>query len=388
MDTTAPASLRPHYTAFLRPGRILLTGHSHQAWPDVARGAIVEAFEDAAAHVDDKWGRAMQRGEAVRRAVSTRVGCRPEDVALAPNTHELGFRFLSAMPLERRHVVTTTGEFHSLARQLRRLAEAGVAVTAVPAEPVETLAERVAAAVRPDTAAVAMSTVLFGNAAVVPHVEAAVEAAAKVGAGCLLDAYHAFQVMPLDVSRWPTAFVLGGGYKYAQWGEGACWMRVPEGCTLRPVHTGWFSDFAGLEAGASAGPIGYGPDNAHRFAGSTYDPTSHYRAAAVADFFDAQGLDVPTLRGISLRQTGRILDGVTAGGLEVVSPRAAEARAGFVAVRVPGASEVVRALRARGVYVDARGDRLRLGPAPYLTDDELDAGVAALVEIARFAGSV
>jgi hypothetical protein len=33
------------------------------------------------------------------------------------------------------------------------------------------------------------------------------------------------------------------------------------------------------------------------------------------------------------------------------------------------------------VFVDARGDVVRLGPAPYLTDAELDAGVAALAEV-------
>jgi kynureninase len=41
----------------------------------------------------------------------------------------------------------------------------------------------------------------------------------------------------------------------------------------------------------------------------------------------------------------------------------------------------VRALRARGIFVDARGDLLRLGPAPYVTDEEIDRGVAALLEV-------
>jgi kynureninase len=40
---------------------------------------------------------------------------------------------------------------------------------------------------------------------------------------------------------------------------------------------------------------------------------------------------------------------------------------------------VVKALRADGVFVDSRGDLLRLGPAPYLTDEELDHGLARVV---------
>ena len=46
---------------------------------------------------------------------------------------------------------------------------------------------------------------------------------------------------------------------------------------------------------------------------------------------------------------------------------------------VDASKDVVARLRARGVMTDARGDRLRLGPAPYLTDDEIDRGVAAVV---------
>ena len=49
----------------------------------------------------------------------------------------------------------------------------------------------------------------------------------------------------------------------------------------------------------------------------------------------------------------------------------------------PKAGELVSALRARGIYVDARDDILRLGPAPYVTDDDLDAAAAALRALTR-----
>ena len=43
---------------------------------------------------------------------------------------------------------------------------------------------------------------------------------------------------------------------------------------------------------------------ADRFAGATYDPTSHYRAAAVFDFFREQGLTPALLREVSQHQIG------------------------------------------------------------------------------------
>jgi kynureninase len=47
-----------------------------------------------------------------------------------------------------------------------------------------------------------------------------------------------------------------------------------------------------------------------------------------------------------------------------VEPMSAERRGGFLAIRAPRAVEIVRALRKRCVYADARGEILRLGPAP------------------------
>ena len=62
-----PLDLRPLYSAFLAPGRVLLTGHSHQAWPDCARDGHLEAWDDAAELVDDKWERAFAKADRVRR---------------------------------------------------------------------------------------------------------------------------------------------------------------------------------------------------------------------------------------------------------------------------------------------------------------------------------
>lgn len=381
MPNLDPAALARHYTAFLHPGRILLTGHSHQAWPDVARAACLQAFDDAANWVDDKWGRVMAKADRVRRAVTDRIGGDPADVALAANTHDLVTRFLSALPLlERPHLVTTDGEFHTIDRQLRRLAEVGIEVTRVPVEPVASLAERLAEALRPDTAALLASTVLFRTSAVVTGLLEVVAKAGRLGVEVLLDAYHAFNVIPFGIADFGApVFVVGGGYKYAQWGEGCCFMKVPAGCELRPVDTGWFADWGGLTADRSTERVAYGTHGGDRFAGSTFEPTSFYRAAAVADFFDAQGLTVERLQALSREQTGRLLDRAE-GRFPILTPR--ENRGGFVALHVPGAASVVKSLRPRGVFADSRGDILRLGPAPYVPLEDLDAAFDQVLALA------
>lgn len=388
-------AFREAYGAFLRPERLLLTGHSHQAWPDVAEAAQRQAFEDAAAFVDDKWEGAVDKVMArVAKGVAVRLGLSPAEAAsivFGQNTHELVFRLLSCWPFDATtRVVTTTGEFHSLDRQLRRLQEVGVGVVWAEASDRGALAERLLEAIVPGTSLVALSAVLFEDAWVVRELDEIAKRAEEVGAPLLIDAYHAFNVVPLELASLPgEVYVVAGGYKYAQFGEACCFMWVPAASTRSPLYTGWFADFADLAQprGKGTRPVGYG-EGASRFRGSTFDASPFYRAAAVLDHFDRHGLGPGELRAISLRQTGRIISrleelGCEEAGLEIVAPREEERRGGFVALRFARPQELTAALRRKGVYVDARGEIVRLGPAPYLLDGELDAGLEKVVAAAR-----
>ena len=127
---------------------------------------------------------------------------------------------------------------------------------------------------------------------------------------------------------------------------------------------------------------------AARFAGATYDPTSHYRAAAVFAFHARKGLTPEALREMSQRQVALLIDRFEAldsipAVAHVVADRSrdgapASSRSGRHAPR-PWST----ALRARGVSTDARGETLRLGPAPYVSDVQIEMAVAALGESAR-----
>src|SRR5438034_7647336 len=147
--------LARHYRRFRVSERLLLTGHSHQAWPDVAFDAQQRAWLDAAELVDDKWERALGQAARVRAGFRQLLNDRDGDIALGQNTHELVTRLVSALPLRARpRLVTSDGEFHTIRRQLDRLGEEGLEVVKVPARPADTLAERLAAAVDDRTACV------------------------------------------------------------------------------------------------------------------------------------------------------------------------------------------------------------------------------------------
>jgi len=60
-----------------------------------------------------------------------------------------------------------------------------------------------------------------------------------------------------------------------------------------------------------------------------------------------------------------------------------EGLGGFVVLRSPRAGDVCRALHAAGVFTDYRADALRVGPAPYLSDAQIDDAVARLGIVVR-----
>jgi kynureninase len=132
----------------------------------------------------------------------------------------------------------------------------------------------------------------------------------------------------------------------------------------------------------AADAVAYG-QGAAAFAGSTYDPTSHYRAARVFQFFGEQGLTPEALEASYRRQVARLADAFDA----LKAPEALITRdretpldrfGGFLALRCADAATMQRELAVRGVATDSRREFLRLGPALYLSDAQLDQAVAVL----------
>ena len=389
---TRPNALAAHYSRFRVSDRLLLTGHSHQAWPDVAEKGMQDAWRDAADLVDQKWDEAFARADRVRRGYARLLGEGDGGagrIALGDSTHTLLVRLLSALPLRRRPVlVTTEGEFFTIRRQMDRLEEEGLRIVRVPLRPHEDIAERLAAAVDDRCSLVMVSSVLFESARIVRGIDRVMSACRKKGAELLVDAYHHLGVLPFSTAGLglEDAFIVGGGYKYCQLGEGNAFLRFPEGREFRPVVTGWFAEFSTLSRSRGTERLSYekGPG---RFAGATYDPVSHYRASEVFDFFLRNDLRAGFLRRVSRHQIGllaRAFDDLDLDPRLVRRDRDTplEEIAGFLVLRSPRASEISDRLRERGVLTDSRGEALRLGPAPYLDDEQLREGIRLLGEVA------
>lgn len=287
------------YQRFLQAnqGKQHFACHSHHYWPDVTRDAMLEYWDDSARLVDDKWRYIFSEKlpETQHLIADILQLPQPEQLVFAPNTHELVMRLISCFDLRQPlKILSTDSEFHSFSRQVKRLAEYdNVQVDYIATEPFASFQQRfIQAAAAEQYDMIFVSQVFFNSGFAIADLSQFVsKLAAQSQAMIVIDGYHGFMAVPTDLSSIAErVFYVAGSYKYAQGGEGCCFMAVPLSSEHRPVYTGWFAEFGTLAAEKSATAL-YSEDG-FRFAGSTMDFTALYRLNAVLRLFKKQGITV------------------------------------------------------------------------------------------------
>ena len=387
---SSPNALAKYYRKFKVSERLLFTGHSHQAWPDCGFEGQKKAWFDAAEFVDNKWEKAFEKAEAVKKGFSKLLDDENGHITLGQNTHELVVRFLSALPLKKKpKLITTYGEFHTIRRQLDRLQEEDIEIIKIPTENLDELPGRIIEKIDDNTAAVLVSKVFFKTGQIAQQFSEVLSACKQFGAELLIDVYHVLNVTPFSVKneKLEEAFFVGGGYKYCQLGEGNCFLRFPKECKLRPVITGWYSEFSALSNTQNKNIVNYGRGS-DLFAGATYDPTSNYRAAEVFNFFHEQNLTPEFLRKVSKHQIeliSKLFDEADLDKDKITRDYQTSLKniAGFLVLTSSSAGEISNKLKKEGVFTDFRGKSLRIGPAPYISDEQIKSAMDKLIKVAR-----
>lgn len=353
--------------------------HSHHYWPDVTREATIQYWDDAARLVDDKWDYIFEEKiPAVQRHIAKVLNLsHPEQIAFAPNTHEFVVRILSCFDTKSViKVVTTDSEFYSFDRQINRMIEAGkVEVVKVPSMPFQDFEVRMEAAIeshQPDL--VFFSHVFFNSGVVVKDFERIVKSVKKTDTLIVIDGYHGFMAVPTDLSTVADRiFYLAGSYKYAQGGEGNCFMYSPKGSDIRPLNTGWFAGFASLAV--DGGNTGYSNDG-YRFAGSTMDFAALYRLESVFKLFESLALDVPKIHTIIQKMQHNFLEHIVSLNhpnlkVENILVKDWMHHGHFITFEMPDDLTTIamyNLLKENGVLTDYRSNRLRFGFAIYQND--------------------
>ncbi len=349
--------------------------HSHHPWPDATLDAQIQYWKDSAHLLDQKWSYVFEQviPQAQQNIAEVLNVSKPEMIVFAPNTHEFVVRILSCFtqPIK---VLTTDSEFHSFRRQIQSSKAAGqVDLTIVPVAPYETFPSRwIKEATSGKYDLVFTSHTFFNSGLTCPKFRDWIPEVPK-STHIVIDAYHSFFAIPTDLKAFEDRiFFIAGGYKYAQAGEGACFMLVPESSTLRPVNTGWFASFSTLSS-PSQEKIHYS-DNGLRFAGATFDPSGIYRFNAVIDMYKENDLSVElahehvqTLKAHFVEKTRRLK---SLGKLVMDGDQLPQSH--YLTFINESANKFEELLRQNNIIVDSRGDRLRFGFGIYHDISDID----------------
>lgn len=386
-------SLKAHFSRSLAAhGQVLhFSAHSHHLWPDVSLEGQMEAWNAAASRSDHKWDEVYGTVIPELRSELAQLLCvsQAERFAFAPNTHEFVLRLLSCLPREGvPHVVSSDQEFYSFARQMERLAEDGlVRWTRVAAEPFESFELRWREALSGGADLAFLSQVPFTSGYAWPELASLCAHALDAGAQMVVDGYHGFCARPTDLGGLQkSVFYIGGGYKYAMSGEGACFLYVPDSAEgMRPRNTGWFAAFEALADAQTEVAYGAG---AGAFWGATYDPSGLYRMRRVLQWMRAEGITPAVVnararaRGVQLVEA---LRGSPWAQVPLLVPADDPQRGSFLCFEVQDAARVVRELAAHHVWVDARGDRLRVGFGLYHDASDIEALAQVMRQVSPLA---
>lgn len=370
-------NLQPYYSKFDVANRLLFTGHSHQAWPDAAFEGMEEYGRMVATEVDKKWDHGFAKTEILRNYLRKYYDDPNGKYCREQNTHVLLVSWLSSLDLKNKpKILTTTGEFHSMYRQLRSLREIGIEVVQMDHKNDDQLLESFKENLDERTSAVMLSRIYFETSEINTQLKQIAKQASSFGVPVLVDDYHGTNVVPLSLKdeELEEIYILIGGYKYLQWGEANCFLRYPSNCSLRPVITGWFAAFQQLDHPKDDEPISF-DDGDQKFATGTYDPISQFRAAAVTQFFNKMNLTPGLLRNQYSSQIKYLRDlfdehNFEESGIVHANPRPIDETGGFMALQSNDARHLREELLKDGIFTDARDKILRIGPAPYTSKEQ------------------
>jgi len=281
----------------------------------------------------------------------------------------------------KRTIVCTAMDFPSAVYLYKGQRDLGFDLEIVPArEDLSVPAERIAEAIDDRTAAVCLSHVLFRSSYIVDPAPV-IEKAHAVGAVVVLDGYQSAGIIPVDVAALGVDFFVGGCLKWLCGGPGnaflytAPWVKAD----TRPRLTGWLSRTSPFDFDIDATEVRQ--DGMAMMNGTPAIP-AYYAALPGLEIIRQVGVD--RIRAASQAMTRRLLDLVDEYGYRSVASRDPERLAGTVAVDVPEAARVAKALNARDFVVDYRpGVGIRLSPHFYNTMDEVDAMMRELDRVAR-----
>lgn len=365
-----------YYSSFLKnkENETHLTSHSHHFWPDVTKEAALEAWDDSSKFVDHKWDNFFSSiAPKTRRLIAAIINLTdPNQIAFAPNTHELLFRLISCL-IEKKsiRVLTTDSEFHSFDRQIDRLKEWDkFHITKINQEDPD-FEKLLSAEASNQYDLIFVSHVFYNSGKMLSEETLRNLCENKAPETYLvIDGYHSYCALPVNWKLYEDhAFYISGSYKYAQAGEGLCFLTIPKNLNLRPVNTGWFAHFDSLANKPHRIKYSDGGDG---FWGATQDMTPFYRFNAVWSLFRQDGITVNEIHQHVLALQEIFINDIDIPKTKLLNEKLP--RAHFLAYQfenIEAAAKLEENLKKEKIFTDRRNAVLRFGFAPYHSKEQI-----------------
>lgn len=385
-----------------RPAEIYLANHSLGRPLDQMAMDVQLAMELWYEQLDSAWSHPQGWMAAItyfREQVAVILGAASHQQVVPKTSAGQGLRAVLNALSDHGHVptvVATRGEFDSCDVILKTYAKKGRAkirwVEPDTRQPIELYSvQSLKAALDSQVDLVLCSQVLFATGQVLADIPELVAAAHHVGAKVIVDTYHSFGVVPLEwegsgrYSLGGADFLIGGSYKYARGGPGACWLAIhprhldsnDAANRLTTLDTGWF---------AKHEPFSYQrPDPPEMAEGgdgwleSTPPVLTTYQANSGLQLL--RELGVVRLRRYNLLHQQRLSAAMKSHGIKMYEPSDWESRGAFALLPHPQAMELCHRLLQQGLNTDARNGSIRFGPDLLTKAHDLETAAKTVAQV-------
>lgn len=373
-----------------RGGAYLCT-HSMGVVPNSAVVAELSAIGKVAEEGIEVWEDGSWMGWLDRYAevIGRMVGVRPAQVCPVTNITDGLWRVLSTLRFSgRRRTLLQTGmEFTTQLYATHGMEAFGAQVVTVPADPrhhfvpTEALVEAI---LKHEPLLVNLSHVAF-ESGYRHELEPIAAACRKVGAIFCLDAAQTGFVYPLNMAELQCDCLLLQQHKWGCAGTGAACLVATDDFIAQatPGLVGWMSHAETFAF--EKGPARFG-QTAWRFCGGTPDVPSKARGALAAEkLVDDLGIQAvwawnqALVTRLEQKLTPVLADQV--GKVEVIPQPRRGGWLGLECFTPERARAITLGLKARHILIDSRGSRLRIGPAFYNQEADLDCLTSALRDL-------
>lgn len=364
-EQTIVEHLHPLFSRVLsrnkRTNEIYLSNHSLGRPLDMVSDVVQTALDGWYDEIDGVWGYWLEARDRYRAQIARALRWPDENAVVPKSSAAQGLRaVLNALPSTCLKIVSTRCEFDSIDFVLKSYAHKGRAeMRWVEPDANDMLqAQDIIDSIDESTDLVVVSMVCFVTGQRVEQIERIIERAHACDAMVVLDAYHAFGVLPIDFGSLGADFIIAGNYKYTRGGAGSCFLAIhprhlsPEGGVpptdaLFPIDTGWF---------AKQDPFAYQRNEMPAFAAggdawleATPPALTYFQALPGLMLTNAIGVD--RLRAYSLEQQKALVDALAQ---HQVSPRLFDQRGAYILIETPDGHEATKRLKEVGVNSDAR----------------------------------